>query len=79
MFPWESAFSGVETCPTYASTGLREDHISGDIALAVWQEWLVRKDLTWLSATAYPILSGIAGIAANCAIVLLTMQYSYCL
>merc|ERR1712226_1193038 len=21
MFPWESAFTGVETCPTYAATG----------------------------------------------------------
>jgi hypothetical protein len=39
MYPWESAFSGQETCPTVAETGLREHHISGDISLAVWQEW----------------------------------------
>jgi protein-glucosylgalactosylhydroxylysine glucosidase len=61
MFPWESAFSGVETCPTFAATGLREDHISGDIALAVWQEWCMRMDATWLRTVGYPILSGVAG------------------
>jgi trehalose/maltose hydrolase-like predicted phosphorylase len=37
MFPWESAFTGVETCPTVAPTGLLEQHISGDIVFAVKQ------------------------------------------
>lgn len=60
MFPWESAFSGQETCPTWASTGLREDHISGDIAFAIWQEWVIRRNETWLQSVGYPILSGIA-------------------
>lgn len=35
MFPWESAFTGEEVCPTWAATGLREIHISGDIACVV--------------------------------------------
>jgi trehalose/maltose hydrolase-like predicted phosphorylase len=61
MFPWESAFSGVETCPTFAATGLREDHISGDISLGVWQEWCMRKDINWLRTIGYPILQGVAG------------------
>lgn len=61
MFPWESAFSGVETCPTFAATGLREDHISGDISLGIWQEWCMRKDENWLRTIAYPILQGVAG------------------
>ncbi len=61
MFPWESAFSGVETCPTFAATGLREDHINGDIAIAIWQEWLMRQDTTWLKNVGYPMLVGIAG------------------
>eukprot|EP01040_Poterioochromonas_malhamensis_P014844 gene14844-16507_t len=60
MFPWESAFSGVETCPTFAATGLREDHINGDIAIAIWQEWLMRQDTTWLKNVGYPMLVGIA-------------------
>lgn len=60
MFPWESAFSGQETCPTWASTGLREDHISGDIAYAVWQEWTIRRNETWLRNIGYPILAGVA-------------------
>jgi len=34
MFPWESAFSGIETCPLWADTGLYEVHISGDIVFA---------------------------------------------
>lgn len=60
MFPWESAFSGVETCPIWAATGQREDHISGDIALAIWQYWLISQDKVFLSQIAYPILSDIA-------------------
>jgi trehalose/maltose hydrolase-like predicted phosphorylase len=60
MFPWESAFSGVETCPTFAATGLREDHINGDIAIAIWQEWSMRQDKQWLKEIGYPMLMGIA-------------------
>lgn len=65
MFPWESAFSGVETCPTFAATGLREDHISGDIALALWQTYLVTHDQAWLKETALPMLQGIAEFWAS--------------
>jgi trehalose/maltose hydrolase-like predicted phosphorylase len=68
MFPWESAFTGVETCPTFAATGLREDHISGDIALGIWQEYLMRRDVDWLRSTGYPMLEGIAG-KYNCDLV----------
>jgi protein-glucosylgalactosylhydroxylysine glucosidase len=60
MFPWESAFSGVETCPLWAPTGLREQHISADIALAVWQYYSVTGDKKWLESTGMPILIGIA-------------------
>lgn len=60
MFPWESAFTGVETCPLFADTGLREQHISGDISLAVWQYWSVTKDVEWLRTVGYPILKGVA-------------------
>jgi hypothetical protein len=60
-FPWESAFSGVETCPTFAATGLREDHISGDIAFAIWQYYKMTGDVEWLKTIGYPMLVGIAG------------------
>jgi trehalose/maltose hydrolase-like predicted phosphorylase len=39
---------------------LREDHISGDIAFAIWQEFLMRKDEAWLRSVGYPMLKGIA-------------------
>jgi len=62
MFPWESALTGLEVCPTWAGTGLREIHINGDIAMAVWAFWRSLQDNgnSWLNTTGYPILSGIA-------------------
>jgi protein-glucosylgalactosylhydroxylysine glucosidase len=60
MFPWESASSGVETCPLWADTGLREQHISADIALAIWQYYSVTKDKDWLVSTGLPMLVGIS-------------------
>lgn len=35
MFPWESAFSGIEVTPTFAETRDLEIHISGDIVVAI--------------------------------------------
>jgi protein-glucosylgalactosylhydroxylysine glucosidase len=63
MFPWESAATGYETCPSWAPTGTREVHISGDVAVAVW--WAYRTlqqpgNTTWLASVAYPLLSGVA-------------------
>ena len=62
MYPWESAFTGEETCPSWAATGLREIHINGDICFAVWQFWRATQDNSggWLNSTAWPLLSGIA-------------------
>lgn len=42
MFPWESAFTGIETTPTIAHTGQLEHHISGDIAFAARQFYLTQ-------------------------------------
>ncbi|RYG62688.1 glycoside hydrolase family 65 protein, partial [archaeon] len=53
-------YSGVETCPSWAATGQREDHISGDIAVAAWQYWLMTGDADWLRTVGYPLLEGIA-------------------
>lgn len=62
MFPWESGFTGEETCPTWAPTGLRELHISSDIAFATWQFWRSMQDDSggWLESTGWPLLEGIA-------------------
>lgn len=62
MFPWESALTGQETCPSWAPTGLREIHINGDIAIAVWDFWRSIQDdgNAWMTGVGYPLLSGIA-------------------
>jgi trehalose/maltose hydrolase-like predicted phosphorylase len=60
MFPWESAASGEETCPTSAGTGLREIHISGDIAIAVELMYEATGSTSWLASTGFPIASQVA-------------------
>jgi trehalose/maltose hydrolase-like predicted phosphorylase len=35
--------------PTWANTGEYEQHISGDIAFAAQQYWLLTRNLTWLA------------------------------
>ena len=59
-YPWESALSGGEDTPTWANTGKWEIHVSGDIALAVWQYWLATGDRRWLASEGWPVLRGIA-------------------
>ena len=59
-FPWESAFSGAETCPTYSPNGEGEIHISGDVAVAVWQHFQATRDAAWLEGVGFPILAGVA-------------------
>jgi trehalose/maltose hydrolase-like predicted phosphorylase len=48
MFPWESAATGSEVCPSWASTGQLEQHITGDIAIAAQQFWYATNNRTWL-------------------------------
>lgn len=60
MFAWESAYTGVETTLPTFGMGEREQHISGDISLAVWQYYRATKNDTWLKLTGYPILKGVA-------------------
>ncbi|CAM9360841.1 unnamed protein product, partial [Ectocarpus fasciculatus] len=60
MFPWESAATGVETCPEWAPTGEREQHISADISFAAWQYWLMQRDSNWLASVGNPIIQGVA-------------------
>lgn len=62
MFPWESALTGEETCPSWAPTGRSELHISSDIVFCVWQTWRALLDNSggFLNSTAWPLVSGIA-------------------
>ena len=53
MFPWESAATGVEVCPGWASTGQLEQHITGDIAFAAQQYYYATANRSWLEM-AYP-------------------------
>lgn len=41
MFPWESAATGLETCPEWAPTGQLEHHITPDVAWALRLYYLV--------------------------------------
>ncbi len=58
-FPWESAGTGAEVTPAYATdpqgervdilTGQQEDHITADIAWAVWRYWQATGDEAFLA------------------------------
>lgn len=58
MFPWESAASGIETCPTTAPTGELEQHISGDISLATRQYYYTSGDPMFLKQYL-PLIEGV--------------------
>lgn len=60
MYPWESADSGFEETPVNALTGAFEHHITGDVAIAAWQYYLVTGDKEWLRETGWPMLKATA-------------------
>jgi len=60
MFPWESAFSGAETCPPWADTGQLEQHITGDVAFAAKQFYAMSQDDAWLGSGGFALASGAA-------------------
>ena len=60
MFPWESAFTGEEACPVQARTGKYEQHITGDIAVALRQYYYATGDDDWAVSRALPMMHGIA-------------------
>jgi len=64
MFPWESAFTGFEVCP-WPPGSQREQHITGDIGMAVQQYWRVNKDVSWLKSVGFPLISSIADFWAS--------------
>ena len=55
MFPWESAFTGLQTSPG-ERYGRYQNHITGDIAFAARQYWMVTKDTSWLKETGFNLI-----------------------
>ncbi len=60
MFPWESDYSGEEATPTWCLTGVLEQHITADIAIAAWNYYNVTKDIEWLKQKGWPLLKNAA-------------------
>ena len=66
LYAWESADTGAETCPSRAlgpdrkvidvNCGLQEQHISADVAYAVWQYWQATRDEAFLRDAGAQIL-----------------------
>jgi len=48
MYPWESDDTGEEATPTWALTGIFEQHITADVAIAFWNYYSYTQDKTWL-------------------------------
>jgi protein-glucosylgalactosylhydroxylysine glucosidase len=57
MYPWEADDIGKEAIPVFAiQNGLYENHVTGDVALAQWQYYLMTGDKTWLAQFGYPVI-----------------------
>ncbi|WP_309609350.1 glycosyl hydrolase family 95 catalytic domain-containing protein [Flavobacterium sp.] len=48
MYPWESDDTGEEATPTWALTGIFEQHITSDVAIAFWNYYSYTQDKSWL-------------------------------
>lgn len=65
MYPWESTTTGQEETPVWALTGPFQQHITGCVAWAAWQYYLVTKDKTWLQERGWPMLQASAEFWAS--------------
>jgi trehalose/maltose hydrolase-like predicted phosphorylase len=66
-FPWESALDGTEQIPlpSVNTEGRYEQHITADVALAQWQDYLATGDRAWLAHRSWPVLSKAAAFWAS--------------
>lgn len=48
MYPWESDDTGEEATPTWALTGIFEQHITADVSIAFWNYYALTQDKVWL-------------------------------
>lgn len=63
MFPWESAFTGIECCPFDQGAnpeGFLEVHINGDISFAAMQYFRASGDEQWLAMSAASLFGQVA-------------------
>jgi trehalose/maltose hydrolase-like predicted phosphorylase len=65
MYPWESTTTGQEETPVWALTGPFQQHITGCVAWAAWQYYLVTKDKIWLRERGWPLLQAAAEFWAS--------------
>lgn len=65
MFPWESDASGDEACPPFALTGILEQHITADIAIAAWNYYRMTGDKGWLREEGWALLREAAEFCAD--------------
>jgi trehalose/maltose hydrolase-like predicted phosphorylase len=57
MYPWEADERGRETTPHFAVQNARSEiHVTGDVALAQWQYYLITGDSAWLAREGYPVM-----------------------
>lgn len=56
LYPWESAHTGQEETAPHNMYPATEHHVTGDIAIAAWQYYLLTQDKQWLRETGYPII-----------------------
>jgi len=64
LFPWESAVSGQNVCP-WALGADFEQHITGDVAMAVRQQYYFTRDTDWLKNHGWPLLQAAAEFWAS--------------
>lgn len=64
MFPWESDDTGEEATPTWALTGIFEQHITADVSIAFWNYYALTQDKTWLKSE-YKVLKETADFWAS--------------
>jgi trehalose/maltose hydrolase-like predicted phosphorylase len=64
MYPWESDDTGEEATPTWALTGIFEQHITADVAIAFWNYYALTQDKSWLQSE-YKVLKETADFWAS--------------
>ncbi|MGW1410572.1 discoidin domain-containing protein [Streptomyces sp. NPDC002403] len=64
FYPWTSASGGDlwSECQSWNPPHcITQNHLQGDVSLAVWQYYLATGDHDWLARRGWPLLEGIAG------------------
>ncbi|MCT2547293.1 discoidin domain-containing protein [Streptomyces atratus] len=68
FYPWTSASSGDlwSECQSWNPPHcVTQNHLQGDVSLAVWQYYLATGDHEWLAGHGWPLLEGIADFWAS--------------